>query len=292
MAIINKTGISNGGTIQAEHVTRVIDALSGVSTDTLILSGSMTGSLTGILTGTASLSTTAATASKLTVAVADTTATTFYPLFVDISSGGTAQGNTDVNFTYNPQTNTLGPSGTAAFTFQGTASLATTASFAISSSRAVSSSFAATASYALNADSSGEYVTLNFIHTARTGTTTGTKTAFGTFPVGVNSESRIAAVTPFNCIIVSASLSTHCSTPGSNAKVGYDLVWYNGATNVSQSFGFVDLVDFIPTTVGEHRQYVGASMDAGRNIYIKMTDGTTDASVVYSSHMAVLLKKV
>ena len=27
MAIINKTGITNGGTVQAEHVTRAIDAL-------------------------------------------------------------------------------------------------------------------------------------------------------------------------------------------------------------------------------------------------------------------------
>jgi hypothetical protein len=230
MAIINKTGITNGSTIQSEHITRVIDALSGASTDTLILSGSMTGSLIGTLTGTASFAT--------------------------------------------------------------SASRAVSSSFAISSSRAVSSSFAATASYALNADASGEYVTLNFIHTPRTGTTTGTKTAFGTFPVGVTSESRIAAVTPFNCIIVSASLSTYCSTPGSTAKVGYDLVWNNGFSNVSQSFGTVDLNNFIPTTLGEHQQYVGASMDAGRNIYIKMSDGTTDALVVYSSHMAVLLKKV
>jgi hypothetical protein len=229
MAIINKTGITNGGTIQAEHITRVIDALSGVSTDSLILTGSMTGSLFGTLTGTASFAT--------------------------------------------------------------SASRAVSSSFAISSSRAVSSSFAATASYALNADASGEYVTLNFIHTPRTGTTTGNITAFGTFPVAVNAQGRIASVTPFNCIIVSASLSTHCQTPGSG-KVGYDLVWYDGAENVSQSFGTVDLNNFIPTTLGEHRQYVGASMDAGRNIYIKMTDGTTDASVVYSSHMAVLLKKV
>jgi hypothetical protein len=59
MAIINKTGITNGGTIQAEHVTRVIDALSGVSTDTLLITGSMTGSLRGTLTGTASFATSA-----------------------------------------------------------------------------------------------------------------------------------------------------------------------------------------------------------------------------------------
>ena len=69
MAIINKTGITNGGTIQAEHITRVIDALSGVSTDTLILSGSMTGSLIGTLTGTASFATSASRAVSSSFAV-------------------------------------------------------------------------------------------------------------------------------------------------------------------------------------------------------------------------------
>jgi hypothetical protein len=69
MAIINKTGITNGGTIQAEHITRVIDALSGVSTDTLILSGSMTGSLIGTLTGTASFATSASRAVTSSFAV-------------------------------------------------------------------------------------------------------------------------------------------------------------------------------------------------------------------------------
>jgi len=55
MAIINKTGISNGTTIQAEHVTRAIDALSGGSTDSVVA----TGSFNGTLTGTASFATTA-----------------------------------------------------------------------------------------------------------------------------------------------------------------------------------------------------------------------------------------
>jgi hypothetical protein len=59
MAIINSSGITNGGTIQAEHITRVIDALSGASTDSLVITGSMTGSLTGLLTGTASFATSA-----------------------------------------------------------------------------------------------------------------------------------------------------------------------------------------------------------------------------------------
>jgi hypothetical protein len=59
MAILNKTGITNGGTIQAEHITRAIDALTGVSTDSIVATGSFTGSMNGILTGTASFATTA-----------------------------------------------------------------------------------------------------------------------------------------------------------------------------------------------------------------------------------------
>jgi hypothetical protein len=50
MAIINKTGITNGGTIEAEHITRAIDALSSIGTDTIIATGSFSGSLTGLAT--------------------------------------------------------------------------------------------------------------------------------------------------------------------------------------------------------------------------------------------------
>ncbi len=57
MAVINKTGITNGGTVQAEHVTRAIDALSGVSTDTIIATGSFSGSLTGLATSASFAST-------------------------------------------------------------------------------------------------------------------------------------------------------------------------------------------------------------------------------------------
>jgi hypothetical protein len=58
MAILNKTGITNGGTIQAEHVTRTIDALTGGSTDTIVATGSFSGSLQGVATS-ASFATTA-----------------------------------------------------------------------------------------------------------------------------------------------------------------------------------------------------------------------------------------
>ena len=42
MATISKSGISTNSTIQAEHITRVIDALDGTSGDDLIISGSLT----------------------------------------------------------------------------------------------------------------------------------------------------------------------------------------------------------------------------------------------------------
>jgi hypothetical protein len=78
MAVINKTGITNGGTVQAEHVTRAIDALSGVSTDTIIATGSFSGSLTGIATSATSASY-AVTASYATTASFALNSTTTFP---------------------------------------------------------------------------------------------------------------------------------------------------------------------------------------------------------------------
>jgi hypothetical protein len=73
MAIINKTGIGEGNLIEAEHITRIIDALTSVSTDTVSATGSFTGSfvgngsgLTGIVSSTATSASYAATASFLT----------------------------------------------------------------------------------------------------------------------------------------------------------------------------------------------------------------------------------
>jgi len=51
MATISKSGISTNSTIQAEHITRVIDALDGTSGDDLIISGSLTVSSSLIQSG-------------------------------------------------------------------------------------------------------------------------------------------------------------------------------------------------------------------------------------------------
>lgn len=118
MAIINKTGITTGGTIEAEHVTRAIDALSGGSTDTIVATGSFSGSLVGTVIGT--LTGTASIAS--TVSVTNTTAGTgpYYVAFTDASAGARAIRVDSSGLTFNATTNVLST----------TASFATSASFA------------------------------------------------------------------------------------------------------------------------------------------------------------------
>jgi hypothetical protein len=47
MATISKTGIQDGSTSKAEHITRIIDALDGTATTEVVATGSFTGSFTG-----------------------------------------------------------------------------------------------------------------------------------------------------------------------------------------------------------------------------------------------------
>jgi len=51
MATISKTGIQDGLTSKAEHITRIIDALDGTATTEVVATGSFTGSFDGIYTG-------------------------------------------------------------------------------------------------------------------------------------------------------------------------------------------------------------------------------------------------
>ncbi len=105
MAIINKTGISNGGTIQAEHITRAIDALSGGTTDSVIATGSFTGSFTGNGSGLTGITATSAAGVDLT----NTTTGTgpYYPIFSSTTSTGAILRTDTSTFTYNATTNTL-----------------------------------------------------------------------------------------------------------------------------------------------------------------------------------------
>ena len=63
MATISKTGIQDGLTSKAEHITRIIDALDGTATTEVVATGSFTGSFDGIHTGTITSASYAVTAS-------------------------------------------------------------------------------------------------------------------------------------------------------------------------------------------------------------------------------------
>ena len=190
MAIINKTGIADGNLIQSEHVTRIIDALTSVSTDTVVATGSFQGTLNGTATNaiTASYIVTAQTASYVLNAVSASRATSasfasrastasfvnvintstaadYYFTGID-SDNGTPNPEQLYNLgvTYNPDTNTMtisGGGGTvnasgfigalAGVSFYGTASFAMSASHAVTASFAMSASRAVTASFATSA---------------------------------------------------------------------------------------------------------------------------------------------
>jgi hypothetical protein len=127
MAIINKTGITSGGTIQAEHVTRAIDALSGGSTDTVVATGSFSGSLQG----------TASFATSTSMAVSSSFATTA-SFATSASRAVSSSFATTASFALNAGAGT-------GFPFTGSARI--TGSLAVTGSLNVVNSFAASSSY-------------------------------------------------------------------------------------------------------------------------------------------------
>jgi hypothetical protein len=68
MATISKTGIQDGLTSKAEHLTRIIEALDGTANTEIIATGSFSGSFNGIHTGTIASASYAVSASFATTA--------------------------------------------------------------------------------------------------------------------------------------------------------------------------------------------------------------------------------
>jgi hypothetical protein len=130
MAIINKTGITTGGTIEAEHITRAIDALSGVSADSIVATGSLLGTASFALT--ASYAMNAAGGANTTASAINATDTTtgpgpYYPVFVSAGGAASAARIDTSTLTYNATANKL----TVTSSFADSASNAMTASVAI-----------------------------------------------------------------------------------------------------------------------------------------------------------------
>ena len=333
MAIINKTGITDGTTIQAEHVTRAIDALSGGSTDSVVATGSFNGTLTGNAT-TATTATTATNATNTAVTNTSTGTGPYYITFVESATGNVAQRVDATGLTYNATTDTI--TATASFATQAlsasyAANVPATASYALT---ALSSSYALTASYALNAGGGtgvgfpftgsaqvtgsmgitgslnvtggvtaslfgtaswatrtrDEFITLNFTHREITNTVSGTVRYFGGFSVPTNSTvSRIGLAAPFDCTIVSSSITIYNYSFDSNGQVDYSL-YVKGALVAPLSVT-IDLDDFIKDeakAIG-----VGGPIKAlsGDLLTIELRE-LADSTGGYQTHVALLLKKL
>lgn len=157
MAIINKTGITNGGTVQAEHITRAIDALSGVSADSIVATGSLFGSASyaesssyaltasyamnggGGASDTASF---ALTASSIQV-TNDSSVVGPMPILLSQGTAGNSRAviADQSDFAFNPIANLLTVANISS-TISGTSVVTMTASFANSASNAITSSVA------------------------------------------------------------------------------------------------------------------------------------------------------
>ena len=330
MAIINKTGITDGTTIQAEHVTRAIDALSGGSTDSVVATGSFKGNLDGTATTAQTINT-----------VNSTTNYEFFPTFVDADNGSASPEAvyTDAGIRYNPSTNILTTTAsyavTASFATQAlsasyAANVPATASYALA---ALSSSYAVTASYALNAGGGAgfpftgsaqvtgsmgitgslnvtggvtaslfgtasvairtrdEFITLNFTHREITDTTLGTTRYFGGFSLPTNSTvGRIGLAAPFDCTIVSSSITIYNSSFSGAGQVDYSL--YVKGNLVAPLSSTIDLDDFIKDEAFAVQAVGGpVSATSGDLLTIRLRE-LADSTGGYQTHVALLLKKL
>jgi hypothetical protein len=257
MAIINKTGITDGGTIQAAHVTRAIDALSGGSTDTIIASGSFSGSLTGTLIGSASFATSAS-----AISITNTTSGTgpYYVTFVDGATGArTLRADSSANaLAFNATTNTL----------------------------TTTSSYAVTASYALNGGGGGESITLTFFHAEVTGTNIGNVTYIAGFaapPIG--SATRIGLVVPYDGKVTHTWASSHASTTGT-CLIDLDLM--NNGTLVNKIAEDLNLSGFTDKAYNIDVEY---AVTAGDLLTVRITESTSSAAV-WNINAGVVIERV
>ncbi len=278
MAVINKTGITNGGTIQAEHITRAIDALSGVGTDTLIATGSFSGSFTGTVTSasfatSSSLSVSASLSQTASViSVTDTTSGTgpYYVTFTD-GTTGTRVLRVDSN--------------TNALAFNATANtLSTTASRANS---ALSSSYAVTASYALNGGggTQKDTTTLTFFHAEVTNTTSGSILYIGGFPAApITNVARIGLVVPFTGTVTNTQVTSYASDP-ETATIDLDLM--KNSTLVDKIATALDLSAFISS---EYTNDVAYDVNAGDVLNIRIIQNTT-SNAVWNVNVGIVIKR-
>ena len=86
MATIDKTGIVTSQTIQAAHITNIIDALDGTTAASIVVTGGLTGSLQGDIRGNISGSVSGAVFAAVQKLVGTTIADNSGPITVNVST--------------------------------------------------------------------------------------------------------------------------------------------------------------------------------------------------------------
>lgn len=203
MARISKSGISNGGTIDASHITRIIEALDGTGSADIYATGSFTGSFIGNGSGLTNVTASSATSASFATTASFLTGTVASASFATTASflTGTIE----------------------------SASFASTASRAVSASFATTSSYiktAQTASYVLNAVSASYANSINNL-SPYTSISYGTATTTGSQKINVQSfvtstDTNSAGMPPTTYVIETTLAASFIDDPASiSSTEGY-----------------------------------------------------------------------
>ena len=184
MALLSKSGIGTGNTIQSSHITNIYDALNGSGSYEIVATGSFSGTFAGSITSasfasTASFITTAQTASYVlsSVSASRSTSSSFATLAATATTASYIVNAQTASFVATAQTASYVLNSVSA-SFATSASRSTSASFSTSSSVSVSASFAnaamtssyivtaQTASYVLNSVSASFSTSSSFANTS------------------------------------------------------------------------------------------------------------------------------
>ena len=264
------TAVTNTSTGTGPYYITFVESATGNVAQRVDATGLTYNATTDTITATASYATTALSASHasnvpVTASYALSALSSSYAVTASfaLNAGGSGTG---FPFTGSAQvTGSMGITGSLNVTGGVTASLFGTASF--------------------STRTRDEFITLNFTHREITDTVLGTVRYFGGFSLPTNSTvSRIGLAAPFNCTIVSSSITVYNASFDTAGKVDYSL--YVKGVLASTLSSTIDLDDYIK----DEAKAVNVTGSLGDLLTIQLRE-LTDSTGVYQTHVALLLKK-
>ena len=307
MATISRTGISNTSTIDAEHITRIIDALDGAEATEIIASGSFSGSFTGSYDGDFSGSF-SGDGTNITGVTAEwdgthngnaqitgslvVTSTISASNFTGVTSG-TNTGDQDLS-SYAQTANVVANSATASFVFNSvTSSMSVaTASFGVTSSYvaggnvdgAVANATAATnatnaTNVAITAESSNNEFYVHF------GSATSGNDGVNVTATGSGLEFNPSTGT-LSTNILSATLISNVSTTHVTASANIIAGGFVSASGTTSALTYIEKTTLV-TAAGNNQDSAEAiTVAMGGRIFVLGADNTKGVSLPLTSEVA------